>query len=198
MDCPDWTGKTVACLATGAGLTTDVVSAVREAGIPTIAINDAYRLAPWADLLLAWDSAWWMAHYHTTPKACRKIGVERRGPWPPDDVFLLTKTGDSGFDPDWPNARTGRNSGYGAVHVAMQARATRILLCGYNMGGAHFFGDHPRGLRNTASHDYAKMIREYRGLAKAAADRGVEVLNCTPSSALPWFEFCDIQDALGG
>ncbi len=51
-------------LATGPSMSTGVADSVRGFG-KVIAVSDAYRLAPWADVLVSADSAWW---YHHKPE----------------------------------------------------------------------------------------------------------------------------------
>jgi hypothetical protein len=53
---PRWRGATCIVAATGPSFTAEVAEACR--GYPTIAVNDAYRLFPWADILYASDGAW--------------------------------------------------------------------------------------------------------------------------------------------
>ena len=57
----DWIGETVVCIGGGPSLTlADVTSIAGKARV--IAINDAYRMAPWADMLYACDLKWWRWH----------------------------------------------------------------------------------------------------------------------------------------
>jgi hypothetical protein len=56
--CP---GGTVVCIGGGPSLTRDDVDYCRGKAF-VIAINDAYKLAPWADALYACDGLWWRWH----------------------------------------------------------------------------------------------------------------------------------------
>ena len=56
-----WPGETLACLGVGPSLTAAQVAALRGK-TRSIAINDAWRLAPWADVLYACDGRWWRKH----------------------------------------------------------------------------------------------------------------------------------------
>ena len=49
----EWAGETVAVLGTGRSMSADVAQALREHR--TIAVNDAHKVAPWADMLVALD-----------------------------------------------------------------------------------------------------------------------------------------------
>jgi len=182
----------VICLATGSGLTDTAVSVAQQSDLPCIAVNDAYRKAPWADVQIAFDRKWWIRHFdHGAGNISRKFTVEDTECLP---VERLNHTGCEGFDPDWPNIRTGYNTGYGAVHLAIQSGAKKVCLVGYNMSGKHFFGDHPKELYRASP--YKKFIDAFRGIIPAVNARGVEIINCTPGSALPWFPMMPLERAL--
>ena len=63
---PEWSGGTAVLLGGGPSLTlgqVEKVRAAREAGaVHVIAVNDAYRLAPFADVCYFADSEWWGWH----------------------------------------------------------------------------------------------------------------------------------------
>lgn len=188
-----WEGKTVAVIATGPSLTRKQVDAVRD--LPCIAVNDnaidvlrdgvmQFAMAPWADLLYAADYEWWAQYPQARAFPGLKVtcmdSAERLG------VLVLEQTGTKGFDPNPSCIRTGGNSGYQAVHVAIHAKAKRILLLGFDMhakNGAHWFGRHPPRLRNTEPESYPGWVERFEALK----GRGSEIINCTPGSALRCF-----------
>jgi hypothetical protein len=107
-------------------------------------------------------------------------------------VIKMKQTGKEGYDPEPGCVRTGGNSGYQALHVAIQSGAKRILLLGFDMGGTHFFGRHVAPLRNTPQHAFANWI----GRFPALAGNGAEIINCTPGSALKCFPHVPLAEAL--
>lgn len=186
-----WEGQTVAILASGYSMSCAVADEVHAAGIPAIVINNTYLLAPWAYMLYAADEAWWRKNPEALEFQGLKVSVgEFRG------VLRLNNTGKQGFDADPRNVRTGSNSGYQAVHIAAQAGAARILLCGFNMGGAHWHPDHISPLRETPKEIYPRWISYLEELAEILKARGIEVLNCTPDSAIKEIPMADLSDAL--
>jgi len=187
---PMWFGKTVAILASGPSLTGAVAEAVRCVGVPTIAINDTFRRAPWADMLYAADPEWWRVNPEALDFAGLRASVSKV-----DSVLQLQNTGVEGFDPHPFAIRTGGNSGYQAVHIAIHAGAARVLLCGFDMHnrcGLHWHGSHPRPLRNTDEHSYAKWASRFEALKGI----GPEIVNCTPGSAIECFPKMDLNEAL--
>lgn len=190
---PPWLtpSPTVVVMATGPSLTPAQCHLVRQAGVAAIAVNDAYRLAPWADVLYAADAQWWHAHAQDALKfSGLKLTADRTVTY--RHVIKMKQTGKEGYDPEPGCVRTGGNSGYQALHVAIQAGARRVVLLGYDMGGAHFFGRHPHPLRNTPEHAFANWIRRFPALN----GRGAEIVNCTPGSALTCYPRMPLEEAL--
>ena len=171
-----------------------------------VAVNDAYRLLPWADVLYACDAAWWETH-----KGCPDFNGEK---WSShglpgrirhnDKSHVAAKYGlnliggmdREGFSLDPSIIHYGSNSGFQAVNLAMLWGAERIVLVGFDMhagGGRHFFGNHPAPLRNAAS--FANWINRFCVAAKGLPDH-IEILNATPGSALNCFPKVNLNDAL--
>lgn len=195
---PMWEGRTVAILASGPSMSPAVAAAV--AHLPRIAVNTTCRLAPDADVIYAADAQWWDAHPSAVELPGVKVSIEvspghRIKPLP-DAVRVLRNTGRRGFDPDPSALRTHGNSGAQAVQIAVHARAGRVLLCGFDMRGGHWHGQHPKGLANPSEPVLARFIESFRDLARALAPTGVSVINCTPGSALDCFPCEPLADAL--
>ena len=183
--CP---GGTVVCLACGPSLCADDVNAVRGKAI-VIAVNDAWRLAPWADALIASDAAWWR-HYQGVPgftglKFCLEPSAAS---WP--GVQILRNTGHQGLEHDPTGVRSGRNTGAAAINLAVHFGAKRIVLLGYDMEArdeahSHWFGAHPKGLRGGSP--YALFRQMFVAMVGPLREAGVEVLNCSRQTALTCF-----------
>lgn len=186
-----WAGKTVAVLASGPSMSKDVVDVVFASGMPAIAINNTYMLAPWADMLYAADAAWWRAHPMAAEFQGLRVTVQ--------DVHCALKlrcSGPDGFDPHPGAVRSGGHSGHQAVHIAMHAGARRILLCGFDMRGTHWHGPHVEPLRNTAAGTYGRWVEQFAELRNSAIELGIEIVNCTPGSALTCFPSMSLGDML--
>ena len=186
-----WPEETVAVLASGPSMSADVARQVFDAMVPAIVINNTFRLAPWAGMLYAADGAWWRANPDALAFRGLKVTV--------DDVAGTRKlriSGPGGFDPHPGAVRSGGHSGYQAVHIAIHGGARRILLCGFDMHGTHWHGPHVEPLRNTAPGTYGRWVERFAELQEPARERGIEILNCTPGSALKCFPMVDLVDAL--
>lgn len=165
-----------------------------------VVVNDCYRMAPWADSLVALDEEWWEVHgnrvvedfqgeaFSVSPMPRDRFGVTYLNPIIRDDLVT-----------DWESPTYGADSGQFAIQIAVLHGARRIYLLGYDMGDGpkgerHWFGDHPPQLRNQSPYDlfmekYAKTIPSLKAL-------GVEVVNCTRGGRLECFPRANLRDVL--
>ena len=192
-----WPESTVVCIGGGPSLTSADV-AVCEGRARVIAVNDAYRLAPWADVLYAADAKWWKQHQGVPTFQGRKYSLQpEAAAWP--KVEILRNTGECGLELHPTGLRAGRNSGYQAINLAVLFGARRILLLGYDMQRrrgqpSHWFGDHPPAIR--ADSPYHAFLNRFESLPAALATVGVTVINCSRDTALTLFPRATIQEAL--
>jgi len=178
-------GGTVVCLGCGPSLSRADVAYCRERAT-VIAVNDAYRLAPWADALMASDSAWW-AHHRGVPEFVGlKVSLEKHAAcW---GVTVLENTGHDGIELAPTGLRDGRNSGYAAVNLAVHLGAKTIVLLGYDMDApdgearSHWFGAHPSPLRGGSP--YALFREHFATCIEPLEQLGVRLVNASRWSAL--------------
>jgi hypothetical protein len=187
--------STIACVGGGPSLTAADVARLRG-HVRVIAINDAYRLAPWADVLYACDAAWWRVHRGVPAFRGVKVSLGTP-PASPDGIVRLANTGVDGLELAADGLRTGGNSGYQAINLAVHLGARIILLLGYDLqraatGRAHWFGDHP-GCLNQRS-PYASFRRHFATLIAPLAALGITIINCSRQTALTCFP-CQPLDA---
>lgn len=175
---------TVVCLASGPSLTRE--DAERARLYRTIVVNTTFRMAPWADYLFAGDFGWWN-HYR---KEVKKVflgecwtGNERAA-----KLFGLNhirQKNQRGLSREKGLIHSGGNSGYGAMELAYQFGARRIVLLGYDMqwtdGKSHWHGDHER-LSNRNC--FPRWIESIESTAEELSKIGVEVLNATRQTAI--------------
>lgn len=172
---------TCVVLATGASLTPEqvahVLKAHTEQRCKAVAVSNAYQLAPWADAMVANDMKWWRQYPEAVQFAGRKFcGSDFKGTekLPPVSMFPA-----------------GSNSGLQGMRVAVMLGATRIILLGLDMKGAHYFGKHPPALKNASPGDFQRMLVQFSRWKSDA-----EVINCSPGSALTCFRTAALADVL--
>jgi hypothetical protein len=183
----EFEGQTVVVMASGPSMCKRDADKVRDAGVPAIVVNETYRLAPWAWMLYAADWKWWARSPKALEFTGHKVSVEAGKPHLPQ-VKRLRNTGIDGFDPDPSCVRAGNNSGYQAVHIAIHTGAARILLLGFDMRGGHWHGASYGPLRRD-------WINRFRALAWTISAK-VQIINCTPFSALDCFPKMPLDEAL--
>jgi hypothetical protein len=166
-----------------------------------IAINNSWRLAPWADVLYACDHRWW-AHFNGVPdfhglKVSQDEQIERQ-PWGVNrvyvernkDVLLLSKFGTIGW---------GGNSGFHALNLAVQFGAVKIILVGYDMRmdkGIHWHGPHPREMNNPTPGNIARWCRAVDSTAPVLDALGIDCINTCMHSSLKNFPKMPFAEAL--
>lgn len=177
-DKPDYTGRTVICIASGPSLTKEDCDTVKTSGLPTIVTNTTFKLCPWADVLFGFDAKWWH-YYHEEVKqvfkgrllsvshAVRRLGVE------------------SLHNADWFQGFG--NSGACAIALAIAGNANKIVLLGYDCGSAtHWHGDHPKELTNCLS--IRRWPAQFASMAKLADSKGIPVINASRETMLTCFK----------
>lgn len=203
-DYPDWSDGWVICIASGPSLTPAQIEIVRllhgRGAARVIAINDNWTIAPFADVLYAADHDWWSLNLLTIRArkfggqlwSCSRMAHKQFGL---NHIHATEKPGLS----IWPGVISeGQNSGYQAIGLAFQFGARRIALLGYDMqrthGRAHWFGDHPKPLRNAPGLE--KWAPHFRQLADDLRTEKVNVINCSADTALTCFPRRPIGDLL--
>ncbi len=186
MVTPDWYGETAFILGCGPSLRREDVDKLQLRRV--LAINDSFLLAPWADILYFCDPKWWHTNRfqvndlfrgHLIATMTNAIA----------GVKTLQCTGETGLETDPAAIRHGSNSGYQAINLAYHLGVKRIVLLGYDMrvhasGKAHW--QHRPGPAVGDFHTIlqTQMLPKFETLVKPLAAAGVEVINCTPESAL--------------
>lgn len=189
-------GRTVVIIASGgsAGIT-DLEPAH---GWPTVVVNDAWALAPHADILYGCDYRWWKLHAERTrqgfsgerwcqdARACQEFGLRY--------IALESRAGLS-RKPGliYSGGRTG-NSGAQAINLAYLLGARRLLLVGFDFYGTHFFGEHPKPL--SANSNFEAMRASMCQMAEELHLAGVTVVNCSAHSRLTFWPKYPLFDCL--
>lgn len=179
-------GDTVAVLASGPSMSQAVADRIRLRRIRAIVVNNTHRLAPWAWALHAADEEFWR---HPETRDAQQFPGLKFSFWDIPGVTRLKIAGIEGWTDAADSLHTYSNSGAQAIQIAIKSGAKRVELYGFDLhrrDGDHWHGAHPAGLRNTTEEQYALFRRRFEVLARNIP-AGVEVVNCTPGSALDCF-----------
>lgn len=192
-----WPGATIVIIGTGPSLTQEDVSYCHGRA-KVIAIKDAIQMAPCAECLYSCGGdagRWWQRNgdslndyeglrYTLDPAAEKWAGV-------------LENTGFIGLE-TYPNGlRTGHNSGYQAIGLAVHLGAAKIILVGYDLmpsadGKDHFFGAH----WHKATPPFDRFRPLFDTLVEPLKALDIQIINATRRTALTCFPQMSIQEAL--
>ena len=203
--------RTIVCIGTGPSLTVEQVQTARDKGFTLYACNNAIQLAPDAALLYSVNLAWWDHYYRDVAiLPCQKwtTNIAAANKY---DINWIAERNAPGLSEDPNVIHHGHGSGYSLVSMAHRNGAERIILLGYDMKYApdydgkahqigssprHFFGEYPHSMQHWPSVRVQKGIHvELLELYASIYAQGlVEVINCTPDSAIECFESADIGE----
>lgn len=167
------------CIASGPSLTAADCDLLRQSGLPAIAVNNSWQLAPWCGHVYAGDLAWWDAYGADVPSTCQRWSCTRQA---------VARHG-----LNWHEAYGPYNSGLRAIELAFKLGAERVLLIGYDCtvsGGTHWHGDHA-GTKNPDEALCRKWQRQHAGLAQRE-----HVVNCSRETALECYRLGRLEDEL--
>ena len=176
----EWDGQTVVIIAGGPSVTARQVEYIFDKNVKVIAVNDAYVMAPWADILYAADAKWWKWHKGVTEFEGLRVGLRYSvelndcdGQWVDDlypEILGLANEGEDGMSSN-PGFVRGKDSGYHAIQLAVQLGAARIVLLGFDMKSESLDLDRDQIcaiLDRTLPGDYPLLKRE--AIARAMID----------------------------
>lgn len=179
-----WTGCTVVCIASGPSLTSKDCAQVARAGLPTIAVNSSWKMARFCDVIYAGDSCWWDAYG-------AEIDI-------PAERWSCTRQAVQRFGVNHHVVYGEYNSGMRAIQFAIWQGAARVILLGYDcslVNGSHWHGDHGK-TKNPDPKKVSSWHRHFGQVAAEASTAGVDVVNCSRSTALTSFQRVSLEEAL--
>ena len=212
-----WQGQTCVILAGGPSLKDQDLSPLTalHPWPKVIAINDSWKLRPYANVLYFVDGAWWQRQMDenafSLDGAVRFHDLIYKGNWIKGgagfdnhpQIKQLAFTGQVGLEENPQALRHGSNSGHSAINLAYLFGAKRIVLLGYDMccvpGRAHWHdrqdGWGPEYFQTVLQNEFLPL---FAYLVEPLRRAGVEVINATPGSALKLWPYLPLGEALQG
>jgi len=155
-------------------------------GKHVVAVNNAYTVIPWADVLYFMDCEWYnwnkekiLSFAGLKITTCKKL----------DKIpgFLSLQHGiRNGVDMRPEFLSRGASSGQGAMNVAIKLGAKELVLIGFDMrvvDGVHnFHNDH--GRKVPASIYLDQHAKSLKYMVPIAESLGIKIVNCTQDSAI--------------
>lgn len=194
-----WNDET--CYILGGGPSLDSEQVDKLNGKHVIAVNYAYKLAFFADVLFFGD-CWWFEKQRKSLESfsgaiittCEyEINTFNRV------IHVRHKLNGFGLTTNRNSVYWNLNAGACAVNVAVHLGAKRIVLLGFDMrqidGRNNWHADHRTSL-DPSHNPYNEFLIAWPYIARDAAQQNIEVLNATQSSALRLFPFVDLDEIL--
>lgn len=204
-------------MASGPSLTIQQVERVRAArergACKVIVVNNTWRLAPWADLLYAADWRWWeeerkwSAQDTARPQIEKFAGIkvaaaEAKAISLPGVHRMPGIDNKQGLSLDPNCLHWGRNSGFQALNLSvfLGGGGKRVLI-GFDFrpgpgGRLHHHADHGGPLKNPDPGSLASWARLFEPTVPQFKELGIDVINCSPGSALTCFPMARLEDVL--
>ena len=191
------------CFILGGGPSLKKEDVARLEGRRVIAVNMAFTLADWIDVMFFGDAGFlknyglsnglmdWPGLKVTTAPAHLKRDWLR---------VVQRKNGPRGLskNPNW--LWWNLSSGACAINLAFLFGVKRIVLLGFDMrkvDARNNWHDVYRGAGQKAHHNpYGKFVGRFAAIADALKAHGVECLNATPNTALHEFAKVSLEDVL--
>jgi len=223
MTYKDFKGKTGVIIGTGPSLTAEQLNYISwargDGRCRVFGVNNAFQCAPYLDVLMSCNVEWWDRYVKDPSFLDFWLFNPSVDLWTWDkgaaDKYEINhvpgKWGDS-FSTDPGFIHYGHSSGFQIMNLAYHYGIRDFVLVGYDMrylpgydrrtrkpgAGRHFFGEYPKELQHWPN---VGPNGEFTGLLKVfktidTCELGVKIVNCSPGSALDFFENAELKDVL--
>lgn len=171
-----------------------------------IAVNNSYRIAPWAEIVWFGDVKWWDWHHEELIATGMKIATccEHGGAreWEKSGRVVFYSRDRSpryGISEKCGFVAWNGSSGAGAINLAYHMGAKKIILLGFDMhrisGKKNWHMDHRE---STKYLPFTRHLKAFPNIKKDADRLGLTILNATPGSMIKQFPIVSLEEALRG
>jgi len=198
--------STIACIATGPSLSLEQIQSARNKGFRLFGCNNVYRVAPDLELLYACNLNWWETYWAEVSKLPFEKWTTNAEAANTYRLNWIAERDGLGLCEESNVIHHGHGSGFSLVSMAHKKGASRIVLLGYDLhystdynGRARYPGSTPRhSTLLLPTGEYPKELQHWPSVAvkdgvhhhlvklyDLVQQQGlVELINCTPGSAL--------------
>lgn len=165
-----------------------------------IAVNVAYKIGPWIDMMIFGDTSTWVEDkagilgFRGLKITCsdmkdRTSNLKYLGRDPKHKIGITTDPSLIGWN---------KNSGAAAINLAVHTGVKRIILLGFDMTldqgqNQHWHKLYASPLNQTNS-IFRKHLLGFPQIKKDLDVLGIEVINCSPNSAIECFQKANFKD----
>ena len=179
-------------------------------GCRVIVVNNAYRKVPNADILYAADFAWWKGHHGVrahdglpgVAAVCpdiAKYSCEAACIRPYGTTIAKIVPGRGIAPVGSTDIQRGSGGGFQATGLALSFGARKVILIGMDCkpgpkGEKHWHPDHPAPCGQ--AQPFSTWSDEFTSLAGPAAQRGLDIVDCSLDSAIRMLRKSTIEKEL--
>ncbi len=188
------------CFILGGGPSLKNIDVSRLRGHRVIAVNNAYQLGDFIDVMFFGDCRWFHLHKKQLLSfAGLKLTTCEQHVKYPGIKVVRRKTNINGLSNNPGLLAWNLSSGACAINVATLLGVKRIVLLGFDMqkidGHSNWHKDH--GTSNNPKHNpYRKFMSRFAQIAKSLQSMNVECINATPGSALTEFPIVEPETVM--
>jgi hypothetical protein len=202
----DWRGECVALIASGPSTNKKTVE-ILKGRIHVAAIKTNIDLCKdsrgyWADLVYGCDGAWWKSRNGLEQFKGLKLTYDASASdaYPGLHKVEIDKKRHEILTDEPGLVGSGCNSGFQLLNIVVQFGVTGILLIGFDVddrSGVHWYGrNNWPGARNPDGSVFPGWRQHYAAAAPALKNRGVDVVNASPASAIDCFRKAGAEETL--
>ncbi|MHC5035412.1 MAG: hypothetical protein ACYTFZ_10285 [Planctomycetota bacterium] len=190
------------CFILGGGPSLRLIDVERLRGRRVIAVNQAYQLGKWIDVLFYGDCRWllWNQKELLDWPGLKVTCCEAHN-GKPGIRAVLRESRPFGICRDPSRVSWNLSSGAAAINLAVHFGVRRIVLLGYDMRKIedehNWHDEYKKRININAKRDpYQRFLRPFPDIAKGLERAGVECVNATPGSAIGQFPIVDPEEVL--
>ena len=202
----------------------DYIAEKRAAGeCRVFGVNNAYKIAPFLDAFLACNIEWW--DFYADEAQFEQFRFSYFNGDPNADMWTWDKHTARAYEINhvwgkWGNSFStnpefihyGHGAGFQVLNLAYHYGIRNFVLVGYDMRylpgynrgskkpgqGRHFFGEYPKSMQHWPrvgkEGEFTGLLKTFKTIDTRAL--GINIVNCSPGSAMDFFETAELKDAL--
>jgi hypothetical protein len=160
-------------------------------------INESIYVAPYSDLLFFRDTSWYLGNKSVVDAWTGVVVTSTASKFYDPKVNVVKMKHCDNFLIGGDTIKYGRSAGHIALSLAIDLGAKKCMLLGYDcriVNGRTHFHDKPSNAIAITYKEY--FLPSWIGWGDAALAAGVEVVNCTPDSAILSFPRRPLSEVL--
>ena len=192
---PDWKDQTAFVICGGLSVKQANLESLR--GRRVAAVNRSFRNVPWADILFYGDERFELEHRAEIKAFKGRVLSSTYGSQHCSYVEFLRRPRPSdcpaGLSSDTSEAWMRHTSVRGLINALCHLGVAKIVTVGLDGDGAHHHEPYPWGQN---SENWARQREELSHVAPALKARGIELLNASPGSKIPFWPIVNLKDVI--